>query len=277
MKKIGAIRLDAFEKWLAVQGKSLNTIKTYLGVLERFDDWLEQEQSDGVLSRDDVQSYLDFLESQMRSAATIEKVFAAISVFCYFENTPSLVEDIRRKEKVKVNEAPDSLEPNERKKLLKEVEKDGNLRNTAIVYTLLHTGIRISELCGLNKSDIELTHSRGQLAIRDTSGETQRVIPLSNEAQFHLTQHLKTLPDHCDAVFLSRGNNRMTSRAVQYMLKKYNVNPHKLRHTFCKELVQKGIDIETVAKLAGHSDINVTKRYKKSSPIFEQAIDKTFA
>ncbi len=48
------------------------------------------------------------------------------------------------------------------------------------------------------------------------------------------------------------------------MLKKYNVHPHKLRHTFCQKLIDKGIGLEVVSKLAGHKDINVTKRYAKS-------------
>jgi site-specific recombinase XerD len=61
------------------------------------------------------------------------------------------------------------------------------------------------------------------------------------------------------------------------MLKKYNVTPHKLRHTFCNQLVQKGIDIAVVAELAGHLDINVTKKYLKS-PVqnLDSAIKQAF-
>jgi integrase/recombinase XerD len=59
------------------------------------------------------------------------------------------------------------------------------------------------------------------------------------------------------------------------MLQKYNVNPHKLRHTFCQKLINKGIDINTVAKLAGHKDVNVTKRYANTvNPNLENAIDQ---
>lgn len=61
------------------------------------------------------------------------------------------------------------------------------------------------------------------------------------------------------------------------MLKKYDVHPHKLRHTYCRELVSSGIDIPTVAELAGHTDINITRRYSKPSFIeLEDAIEKAF-
>jgi integrase/recombinase XerD len=62
------------------------------------------------------------------------------------------------------------------------------------------------------------------------------------------------------------------------MLSNYNVHPHALRHTFVKELVSKGIDISTVADLAGHADINVTRRYSKpTEKDLEAAIDKAFS
>ena len=81
-----------------------------------------------------------------------------------------------------------------------------------------------------------------------------------------------------DHYFLSSLKKRMTARSVQYMLQKYDVNPHKLRHTFCQELINHGVDIRTVAKLAGHRDINVTKRYYiQIEEDLESAINQTFA
>ena len=71
-------------------------------------------------------------------------------------------------------------------------------------------------------------------------------------------------PIHQKPYLLSNAGDRITERAVQYMLKKYHVNPKKLRHTFCQRLVDNNMDIETVSRLAGHRDINVTKKYVKS-------------
>ena len=81
-------------------------------------------------------------------------------------------------------------------------------------------------------------------------------------------------------VFVSFSSGaRLTERAVQYMLKKYNVTPQKLRHTFCQRLIDNQVDVETVSKLAGHKDINVTKKYlktKMNKHKVEEAINHAF-
>ena len=281
MKNLGTENiLTHFSEYQKELGKADGTIKTYIGVLEKFQLWLTQK--DLVLnqiSKNEVQLYISELEQQQKNAGTIEKYFAAISVFARFLGKSEIVSDIQRKEKMKESEIPDSLEEHEAKQLLLEVESDGNLRNIAIVYTLLYTGIRISELCALNLDDIEIIGSKGKLLVKDKKGEPERVIPLSIE----VTERLKMYMDSCnvihrEALFVSSANKRISTRAVQYMLQKYDVNPHKLRHTFCQKLINKGIDINTVAKLAGHKDVNVTKRYASVVPTnLENAIEQAFS
>lgn len=69
----------------------------------------------------------------------------------------------------------------------------------------------------------------------------------------------------------------MTPRLVQYMLTKYNVHPHKLRHTFCQKLINNNVDIQIVSKLAGHKDLNMTKHYiKEPKQDLELVINSTF-
>jgi integrase/recombinase XerD len=268
-----------FTKWQTEQGKADGTIKTYVGVLEKFQSWLNTrniilEQ----ISKDDVQLFMYELEKQQKSAATIEKYLAAISVFSRFLERSDIIEDVQRKEKVQDNEIPESLTESEEKQLLKDVEADGNLRNTAIVYTLLYTGIRISELCALNIDDIKMNEKKRLLVVKNNNGEIDREIPLSKELIKHLKQYINSLDTNGGALFISSVNKRISTRAVQYMLQKYDVNPHKLRHTFCQKLINKGIDIHTVAKLAGHKDVNVTKRYASDLvPDLTNAIDQAFS
>jgi integrase/recombinase XerD len=272
--------IDSFGNWLSAEGKSENTVKTYRGVLQSFESWLiENNKNIHELITDDIQHYMDYLQSINRSDSTIEKVFTAIRVYSRFLNKPELVQSIQRQEKEKSNEPrPVSLAENEKKQLLKHVKKDNNLRNTTIVYTLLHTGIRISELCSLNRSDIIMMDGKGTLTIRNEDGKVNRIIPLSEEIQYYLEHYLNDLDPESEALFLSNASKPISTRAVQYMLKKYNVNPHKLRHTFCQELVNKGVNLSVVAKLAGHSDINVTRRYiHLLSDELEDAIKQTFA
>jgi integrase/recombinase XerD len=280
MKNTGSENIiDEFSKWQKEQGKADGTVKTYVGVLEKFQSWLTTKNiALDQISKNDVQLYIDYLEEQQRNAGTIEKYLAAISVFSRFLGRSQIVLDIQRKEKIKESEIPESLKESEEKQLLMEVESDGNLRNIAIVYTLLYTGIRISELCELNLDDIKITDKNRTLLVKNKKGEIERVIPLSKEVSKHLKNYIDSLDTNREALFVSSVNKRISTRAVQYMLQKYDVHPHKLRHTFCQKLINKGIDIHTVAKLAGHRDVNVTKRYASNvDPNLENAIEQAFS
>lgn len=271
--------IEEFSIWQKQLGKADGTIKTYIGVLEKFEAWLSSKgKSLNSVSKNDVQLYMDELENQQKTAGTIEKYLAAISVFVRFIDKSEIVLDIKRKEKIKDTSIPESLEESEEKKLLLEVKADGNLRNIAIVYTLLYTGIRISELCALNFDDIQEIDGKKKLLIKDNDGEIDRFIPLTTDVSYHLENYIDSLTIKKDAIFVSSVNKRLSTRAVQYMLQKYDVNPHKLRHTFCQKLINKGINLHIVAKLAGHKDVNVTKRYVgNTQPNLDNAIDQAFS
>jgi integrase/recombinase XerD len=267
--------LHSFAEWLMDQNKSDSTAKTYVGVLSQFFQWMKEEIEE--IESTHVQAYLDYMDDSNKSAGTIEKHYTAITVFSRFLNKPEIVANIDRKVKEKKDEPPESLELAEQSALIKEVEDEGNVRNVAIVYVLLHTGIRVSELCELNHTDIKKDGERESILIRDSKGEIERVIPLSRAASEHIKRYKDSLKSENEAVFLSSVNQRMTPRAVQYMLSKYDVSPHKLRHTFCQNLIDKGIEIQTVSKLVGHKDLNMTKRYiKDSGQGLDAAIQNTF-
>lgn len=264
-----------FSKWLEVGGKSLNTISTYQRELLKYQEWLNQYSIQlKDINQKDVQNYISFLEHQGKSPMTNDKILGAIRTFAKFLKRPEISMDIQIKPVDKKDEI-EILTESECVQLLTQVKNDGNKRNIAIVYTLLHTGIRVSELCALNKSDLNFTQN--QLFVHPSVG-VQRTIPLSDEAKIHLINYLESA-NIVDALFISKSNERLTERSIQYMLKKYCVHPHKLRHTFCQRLVDKGISLEVVSQLAGHKDINVTKRYAKTRMKhfeLEEAIRNTF-
>jgi integrase/recombinase XerD len=267
--------IQDFLKWLEEGGKSLNTITTYQRELLKFQEWL-QEYSIGVkdITQLHVQKYMSFLEEQGKSPITNDKILGAIRTYAKFLKRPEVIMDIKMAPLEKKDEI-DLLSAEECEQLLKSVKKDGNKRNIAIVYTLLHTGIRVSELCALNKADLDFENNR--LSVMPAIG-VQRYIPLSDEVKIHLQNYCEEVkPEY--ALFISKSNERLTERSIQYILKKYYVNPHKLRHTFCQTLVDKGVSIEIVSQLAGHKDINVTKKYAKSrlkQLELEEAIRNTF-
>ncbi|CAG9607528.1 tyrosine-type recombinase/integrase [Pseudoneobacillus rhizosphaerae] len=275
MTKPSNVIVTDFSKWLEEGGKSLNTISTYQRELLKYQGWLHQYSIDlKEISQNDVQNYISFLEHQGKSPITIDKILGAIRTFAKFLKRPEIIMDIQiipidKKDEIEL------LSISECEQLLNQVKKDGNKRNIAIVYTLLHTGIRVSELCALNKSNLDFTHN--QLFVYPAVG-VQRSIPLSDEVKIHLINYLESA-NIVDALFISKSNERLTERSIQYMLKKYDVNPHKLRHTFCQRLVDNCVSLEVVSQLAGHKDINVTKRYAKTrlkQLELEKAIRNTF-
>jgi integrase/recombinase XerD len=248
-----------FCHWLKEQKKSPSTISTYKRELEKYQEWLRKKNCDiNHLTKGDIQSYILFLEQQQKSLATIDKTIGSIRTFAKFLEKPELTFGIITKP-VEKNDHIETLSANEYSLLLNKVKEDGELRNIAIVYVLLHTGIRVSELCRLNRSDVDFI--KNELIVQ--RNEQERLIPLSTDTRVHLQNYLRSHTSK-DAIFITNAGDRITERAVQYMLKKYHVNPNKLRHTFCQKLVDSNIDIEIVSRLAGHRDLNVTKRYVKS-------------
>lgn len=142
-------------------------------------------------------------------------------------------------------------------------------RDLAIIALLLGTGIRVSECVGLNINDIDfetnafvVTRKGGSRSTLYFSDEIKQV--LKNYAEYR-----KTLDRNNPALFLSLQNNRMSVRAVEYMIKKYakiisplkKISPHKLRSTYGTNLYRATKDIYVVAEVLGHKDINTTKKH----------------
>ena len=265
-----------FCDWLKEQKKSANTITTYKRELEKFQEWLQENHFDiQALTKENIQSYINFLEQQQKSVATIDKTTGAIRTFAKFLEKPELIFGIKLKP-VEKNEDIETLSLDESACLLKKVKEDRDLRNIAIVYVLLHTGIRVSELCNLNRSDVDFI--KNELIVKRNEDDERR-IPLTTDTRFHLENYLRSHTS--EVVFITKADERISERAVQYMLKKYDVNPNKLRHTFCQRLVDHNVGLDIVSKFAGHKDINVTKRYIKSSqnlknPKLEEILNNAF-
>ncbi|MDR4938943.1 tyrosine-type recombinase/integrase [Rossellomorea marisflavi] len=276
MRGTSGSTIEMFLGWLEKEGKSGKTILTYQQELKKFDQWLGER---GLvlmeISHDDVQEYMIHLEEQGKSPITTDKVLGVIRTLTRFLKRPDVGLDIRIKHAPKKDEI-DVLTKEECEGLLAEVRESRNARNEAIVLTLLHTGIRVSELCGLDLTDLDL--ERGVVKVSDTHGD-ERVIPLTDALKSSLMAYLDEVQP-VGPLFVSRSRERLTERSVQYMLKKFHVNAQKLRHTFCQQLVDRGVSLEVVSRLAGHRDINVTRRYVKTAvegSELERAIRETFS
>lgn len=271
--------IEGFKQAQEADGKSANTVKAYGRQLNAFARWLDESGGNlAEVTRHDVQSYIKSLESAGKAPTTIKGVFAALSVFARYIDRPATVENVRIPDvRPTRNIAPKSLEHKEYNRLLREVERDGNPRSIAIVYTLLYTGLRVSELVALDRNDLTIGERSGHVQVRNGKGGISRVVPLPAEARHHIRRYLDSRQDDNPALFLSNYRSRMTVRSVQRVLAKYGANPHALRHTYCRRLVKSGVDIATVAEVAGHADVNVTRRYAAPSPDeIEKAVEGAF-
>lgn len=147
------------------------------------------------------------------------------------------------------------------------------LRDLAILTLFLGTGIRVSELVGIDIGDLDFELG-GFMVTRKGGGQVVLYFP--DEVASVLQDYLRVrramtpLPGHENALFLSLQNRRISVRAVQIMVKKYasmaaplkkHLSPHKLRSTFGTNLYQETGDIYLVADVLGHSDVNTTRRH----------------
>ena len=146
-------------------------------------------------------------------------------------------------------------------------------RDLAILTLFLGTGIRVSELVGINIEDLDFDLG-GFMVTR--KGGAQVILYFPDEVAEVLADYLKERrqmtpqPGHENALFLSLQNRRISVRAVQIMVKKYasiaaplkkHLSPHKLRSTFGTNLYHETGDIYLVADVLGHADVNTTRRH----------------
>jgi site-specific recombinase XerD len=151
-------------------------------------------------------------------------------------------------------------------------QDEKSFRDKAILELLFSTGLRVSELTGLNRDSIDL--SRDEFSVRG-KGEKVRLVFLSLDAKEAIKTYLKKRVDIEEALFVSLKNKvgdaptRLTSRSVERIVKFYatkagigsKVTPHTIRHSFATDLLQNGADIRSVQAMLGHSSVATTQIY----------------
>ncbi len=163
--------------------------------------------------------------------------------------------------------------------LIRAVQKHGSKKEQALVMLLLHTGLRVSEAVSLRVQDVVIRERSGHVAVRQGKGGKYREVLLNATARRILGEYLATLQG--DWLFPGKNGGHLTARAAQKALEKYGrlagveVTPHRLRHTFCKMLVDAGEALDRVAVLAGRGNLNVTARYTRPGvQDLERAVEK---
>ena len=272
--------INAYENYLTkVKQASANTVFSYIRDIRQFSDWLIRNGELTVLDAGQVNisGYLEHLQQEGRSAATVSRTLASLKNFyAYLSSTGFLTESpvtdhihVQRGEK----KLPQILTSREVELLLAQpaATDPKGIRDKAMLEVLYATGIRVSELIDLNLSD----YTPELKAIKVGSGKKVRSVPLYPGAIRCMNQYLKEarsilLADPSEtALFVNVSGSRMSRQGFWKILKHYQVKanidreitPHTLRHSFAVHLIENGADLSSVKELMGHSDISSTQLY----------------
>lgn len=275
-----------FLEYLEIEkNRSAKTVENYNHYLVRFINFAKINRPEEI-SEELIRKYRLFLnrlnDSFGKSLKKVTQNYHIIALRAFFKYLAK--RDIRTvaAEKVELGKQEERqvtfLEPHELERFLQTPSGTAlaDLRDRAILETLFSTGLRVSELCSLNRDDIDL--KRGEFGVRG-KGSKIRLVFLSDTARTTLVTYLDKRPDANEALFIRVPQNeklekyeklRLTPRSVQRIIKKYaivagivgkKVSPHSLRHSFATDLLRNGADIRSVQAMLGHASVTTTQIY----------------
>lgn len=277
-----------YEEHLAlVRNLSDNSIKGYISDLNSFLDHINKL---GVLEFKDlelkhIRNWLVYLQSNGASRATLARRIVSIRAFTYWASSQGwLSSDIGASLEIPkpIRKLPEVLNKDEARIVVDSMQMrvneeptPNNLRDLAIIEVLYASGIRISELCGLNVGDIDF--SRNTLRVIG-KGDKERVVPIGIPAAMALDNYLKNGRENFineksgTAVFLGSRGKRIDQRLAREIVYDAmsaigsDMSPHGLRHTAATHLLEGGADLRTVQEILGHSSLSTTQIYTHVSP-----------
>lgn len=217
---------------------------------------------------EDLRSFLsNYKEKNDVSKTTIDNVRRIISsFFSWLENEDYVSKSpCKRIHKVKTGKVVKEVYSDETIELIK--QSINNKRDIAIIEILISTGIRVGELVRLNIKDIDFENKE---CVVLGKGNKQRKVYFDAKTKIHLQQYIESRKDSNEALFVSllKPYKRLEISGVEIMLRKIGkkigiekVHPHKFRRTLATKAIDKGMPIEQVQHLLGHSKIDTTLEY----------------
>lgn len=266
--------------------RSPETIASYSCSIREFEDFFHQLDNGldwSTVDEDVVRDWMEHLVDGGMEASSVGTRFAALRSLFKFALARHLVESdptYRLEPPKKAKRLPTFLKESEMNRLLDDLPWGTGfreVRDKAVVTTFYETGIRLSELTGLNDVDIDSDYH--QLKVTG-KGNKQRVVPYGEELARTLRDYIacrdREVIRHSDAVFVTPKGKRMTSSEVRTLVKdklslvssQKKLSPHVLRHTFATAMLNNGASIESVRRLLGHASASTTEVYTHTT--FEQ-------
>lgn len=270
---------EAFLKFMEAERRSSpRTVENYAHSLKSFRDQHKGFTGWDALTADDFRKYLFVLMKQEKGRATIRLHFSALRSFFKW---------LTRRQGWTTNPLADVQLPKQEKKLpvvltLTQVTDMLDLpmktpkertapawaqeRDAAILEFFYSTGMRLSELAGLNVEDVD---SYSETVRVFGKGSKERLLPVGGPALEAMQRYRLKAGVHSGPLFLSKLRKRITTQAIGDVVEKYcrlaglpiHVTPHKLRHSFATHLLNNGADLRSVQELLGHASLSTTQIY----------------
>lgn len=268
---------------------SAHTVRNYGADLEQFLGHFTRTSGDGrstVIPLADIdhlsiREFMGFLYQQglaktsiARKVSTLRSFFRFLVRLGVIAKNPALQVALPRLPR----KIPTTLDVEQVRALLEvpEAGTDGGARDRALLELLYATGVRVSELVGLNTADVSM--EEGVIRVRG-KGKKERIVPFGGAAREALEAWLpvrqrmlfavRTDRRDGQAMFLNRRGGRLTDRSVRRILDesiaavsiRLDVSPHALRHSFATHLMNAGADLRVIQELLGHASLSTTQKY----------------
>jgi len=265
--------IDGFETYIRTElGLSQETLSAYTRDAQEFLDFIGTQE----LTAQSIETFLSNLRHRGRKPTTVRRKCMSVRCLCHHlislglldPNTLDMIDSVRTSRRT-----PDALEPEAVDALVATVEKRVPVcratnvrRDVAIVLTLYHSGLRVSELCGLNINDINL--SRREIRVKG-KGSRERIVPTTPRCVEAIRAYLDSeRRSNTKAVFVKSNGQRVTRRAVSDMLMSLSrragvehTTAHMLRRSCATSLMNRGVELELVQALLGHQHLSTTQTY----------------
>jgi integrase/recombinase XerD len=268
------------------KGASAHTLSSYGVDLTQF----EANSKTPLLKRteEEVQSFLKVLKTRELKSTSIARKMSALKQFYQFALREQLTETnptLFIESPIKATRLPKALDPRAIEKLLEaanqgypyagHLKKALQMRDEAMIYILYATGLRVSELIGVETSKCDL--EAGLVRVMGKRSK-ERIIPFAAIAGQKIHRYLQEarplLNPKSDLLFLGERGLPMSRQAFWKILKKLaslagipaNLHPHMIRHTFATDLLKSGMNLRTLQMLLGHADLQTTEIYTHVAP-----------
>lgn len=279
----GGWAIDEFAQWLA--GRSPATVRAYRGDVAAFAAWAGRAGCDGpaAVGRLLLRRYLAYLGTRRYARATVARKAAALrSYFAWCRRRGLVASDPSRSLSAPsaAGRLPTVLSPGELDAMLDPPAGGGpagapdrreqafGLRDDAVLELLYAAGLRVSEVCGLDRTGVDL---RARAVTVLGKGAKERRVPVHDRCTEAMARWLAegrpavaTDASPRAAVFLNRRGNRLGPRDVRRILDRRSpvpTHPHALRHTMATHLLDGGADLRVVQELLGHASLRTTQVY----------------